>query len=344
METTKTEKKLLVYVSIFIAITLNIHRIFTVFNPNEESGSLIGIPWMFNLPELIYQTTYQFFVCYFFGYITLKYSYYTTSLNTLGWIKLIVLYLIAFSIVVFIGSISQELLFQNAPNKALYIGGYFVRLLLSFLLMLALVKVLLMYRKQRVKDLENEKLKTAYYNAKLNNLRDQVNPHFLFNSLSNLSTLIREKPAKAQDFISHLSKVFRYSFANDGNQVVNLNTELALLKSNIELYKIRLEDALVVNINMKDTTGKKILHMSLQPLLENAIKHNQVSLNSKLRIDIVQKEDVLIFMNTIKERKFKEPSTGIGLFNLNERYQMLTDKAIEIQKTNDHFIVKLPLI
>ena len=328
--------------SIFIAITLNIHRVLNIFSP--DGGAVIGVPWQFNLPELLFQTAYQFVFCFVFGYLNLKFSGYVTNIKSLSWLKISVLNIIAFSIIVFIGFTLQEIIFQNVTNKTLYRGGYVVRLILSAGLMLTLIKILLMYRKQRVKDLENEKLKTAYYNAKLNNLRDQVNPHFLFNSLTNLSTLIREKPKKAQDYVSHLSKVFRYSLANDNNQIVDFNTELQLLYSNIELYKLRLEEALIIKIKLFDITNKKILHMSLQPLLENAIKHNLVDLENPLRIDIVQKEDALIFMNTIKEPFFKEPSTGIGLLNLSERYKMLTNRDIEIQKTENHFVVKLPLI
>lgn len=342
MVVSKREKSLLVYVSIFIVITLNAHRVLSYFN--FDRATIIGTPWKFHLPELLFQIVYQFIFCLAFGYLNLKYSTVLLNQKSFGRFKIITLNLVALVFVVFTGATAQDLIFNNVEDITLHRGGYIVRLILSAGLLITLIKVLLMDRKQRVKDLENEKLKTAYFNAKLNNLRDQINPHFLFNSLTNLSSLIRESPNNAQTYINHLSKVFRSSLANDNNQIVALDTELQLLYSYIELYKLRLGKALNVHIQLLQTADKKIVHMSLQPLLENAIKHNLVNLDNPILINVVQKENILIFMNTITPPVYKENSTGIGLMNLNERYKMLIEKDIDIQKTENHFIVKLPLI
>ncbi|QDO95234.1 hypothetical protein FNB79_15055 [Formosa sediminum] len=338
----KREKYLLIYVSVFIAITLNAHRVLSYFSSNTET--VIGVPWRFHLPELLFQIVYQFIFCFYFGYLNFRYSYFISSQKSFNLFKIITLNLIVLIIVVLFGATLQDFFFKNVENRALHIGGYIVRLTLGVALMTALIKVLLLDRKQRVKDLENEKLKTAYFNAKLNNLRDQINPHFLFNSFTNLSSLIREAPDKAQIYVNHLSKVFRSSLAIDNDQIVSLETELELLYSYIELYKLRLEGALDVHIDLVINSNKKLLHMSLQPLLENAIKHNLVNIENPLCIEVIEKEEILIFSNTINAPLFKEASNGIGLLNLSERYKMLIGKDIEIQKTENHFVVKLPLI
>lgn len=343
MTISKTEKKVLVYVAIFIAISVNMTKLLSFFT---KENNVIGLPWNFNLPEIIFQTVYFGLFTYFLGYFLLKTTYKHLKFNnSIPWAKLILFGFSFTFLVLVIGVVSQKYIFQNVTNDRLFVAGYIVRFFMGIGLISILIKILLMYKQQQIKDVETEKLKTAYSDAKLNNLRDQINPHFLFNSFTNLSTLIRESPIKAQNYVAHLSKVFRSSLANNNNQIVALHTEIQLLYSYVELYKLRLEDALDVQIELTVVSAdKKILHMSLQPLLENAIKHNLVNLEHPLRIDVVEKKGVLIFMNTIKAPLFNEPSNGIGLLNLNERYKMLVGKDIEIQKTENHFIVKLPLI
>ncbi|NLP58647.1 sensor histidine kinase [Lutibacter sp. B1] len=342
MKVTNTEKKVIIYTAVFIAISLNIHKLLSLF----PAGKNVGIQWNFNWPELIYQTIYNFVFCFFIGYLNFKFINRITFKTTAGRVKLIGLNLILFLLFLFLGLKSQLVIFQNVTNVRFFVGGYILRFMVSAGLMGILIKILLLYRNQKLKDVENEKLKTAYFDAQIANLRAQINPHFLFNSLTNLSALIREKPVKAQEYVTHLSKVFRYSLSNRNEQVVELKKELGLLHSNIELLKMRLEDALIIHIDIADSNAlnKKIPYMSLPPLLENAVKHNLVSLENPLYVDLILEGDNLLFKNTIKEPKFKEPSTGIGLLNINERYKLLFNKEIEIQKTATHFIVKLPLI
>jgi LytS/YehU family sensor histidine kinase len=195
-----------------------------------------------------------------------------------------------------------------------------------------------------MRESENQRLRIAYYNVQLTNLRAQINPHFFFNALSSVSALIRTEPAKAQDYIAHLSKVFRYSLSHNQEQLVDLQKEIRFLRSNIELLEMRYEEAIIVNVDVPDNLHKKVPNMCLQPLLENAVKHNGASSIEPLYIDIKIYGNQIIFRNSISPPTFKEPSTGIGLLNLNERYKMLLGQEIEIQKSLDYFIVKLPLI
>ena len=118
--------------------------------------------------------------------------------------------------------------------------------------MLLSVKFLYLNKQNNLKELENEKLKSSYLNSKLENLKDQINPHFLFNSFANLSALIDENQKTAKKYLSNLSDVFRYSLNNSNEQIVNLADELELLNSYIELYKIRIKDGLTLIVDLND--------------------------------------------------------------------------------------------
>ncbi|WP_228236990.1 sensor histidine kinase [Allomuricauda sp. M10] len=336
----KTEKRVLLLTSVLVAIALNVHRLFVLL-PGE--ARTIGLPWVFNAPELAYQTLFQFGFCIFFGYLNLSWLNWNGERGSNRLIKNLLSNAVFFAVLLALGVASQKLLFQNVTNIKLFRLGYFFRLITSLFLIAILVKIVLLNRIQKRKEQENEQLKSAYFDAEIKNLRAQINPHFLFNALSSLSALVRENPSKAQEYISHLSKVFRYSLSNHQEQLIGLDKELELLDSNIQLLKMRFEEALQVHINIPKTQGVQLPHMSLQPLLENAVKHNYVSKEMPLQIDIFQENGTLHFRNTLNEAKYKEPSTGIGLLNLNERYQILMGQSIEIEKTDTHFTIKLPL-
>ena len=342
MKITKTERKVLVLAAIFIAVSLNIHRLFILLPDGPKN---LGTPWVFNLPELIYQVGFQFLFCLVFGYFNLRFIYRHRQMQQKDWLKWISLNTLLFIGFLLTGIISQHLLFANVSDLRFFRGGYLVRFTISAFLMSILLKILSLYQQQRVRDLENERLQVAYHAAEMKNLKAQINPHFLFNALSSLSALVREKPVIAQEYIAHLSKVFRYSLSNSSEHLVPLKQEIELLHSNIQLLKMRFEEALVIELNIPpELTQKKLVHMSLQPLLENAVKHNHVSAVKPLYIEVFVDDDMLVFKNSLNPQTFKEPSTGIGLLNLNERYKIIAHKEIDIESTATHFTVKIPLI
>lgn len=207
-----------------------------------------------------------------------------------------------------------------------------------------LIKTILLLRESKQKDNENEQLKTAYLEAELELLKEQLNPHFLFNSLSSLSGIVREDPLKAQHFINHLSKTFRYALATSNEHMVTLDEELKMIRSYEQLLLMRFEEAfqLIVDIDSK-YLNLKLPHLSLQPLIENAAKHNAASLARPLRVQILMADDKLLVSNNLQEITEPEHSTGIGLVNLNSRFRILMQQEIEIEKNKQSFIVKLPL-
>lgn len=189
--------------------------------------------------------------------------------------------------------------------------------------------------------LENEQLKTENLLVQLTSLKNQLNPHFLFNSLNTLSWLINEDKDKSQRYLQKLSQVLRYSLNMQEQSLVPLKEELALLENYIFLLQIRFGDNLKIIKNIENIQFK-IPPLSLQLLIENAIKHNIISTASPMRIEIELKDNRLIVRNTLNIKANSE-GTGIGLVNLNERFKILASREIEIEQ-NEAFTVILPLI
>lgn len=192
--------------------------------------------------------------------------------------------------------------------------------------------------------LENEQLKQENLMNQLSALKNQLNPHFLFNSLNTLSWLINEDKAKSQIYLQKLSQVLRYSLSMQEHTMVNLKDELLLMENYIFLLQMRFGENLKINQKLEGKEKFRIPPHSLQLLIENAIKHNVISSNSPLKINIEIKpdEEIIIVSNTI-HAKANSAGTGIGLVNLSERFRLLVGREIEILQ-DKAFIVILPLI
>ncbi|MCE7055431.1 histidine kinase [Algoriphagus sp. AGSA1] len=187
--------------------------------------------------------------------------------------------------------------------------------------------------------LRNEKLASQYQS-----LKDQLNPHFLFNSLNLLSNLVYEDADKSAEFIQKLSRIYRYVLEAQKEEVIELEREVDFATNYLELQKIRFEESLQFSVDIKVKTGM-IPPLSLQLLLENAIKHNIISEEKPLFIHIFKKKDDLWISNTFQPRSSQnEPSTGVGLQNIKMRYQLLSDREIDVIQTEDEFLVKLPIL
>ena len=339
MTFSKDENKSIIYVSIFIALILNSFKILRIFGEVDTVGEFLP---HFTLLELIYQLLFQICFCYSIGFFTFKKVKNVSSYELFN-VKTILTLVLLTIVFWFVGSRSQELIFNNVYNERIFYGVYLLRFFISTILTFIIVELLLLNRQKNVKELENEKLKSSYLNSKLDNLKAQINPHFLFNSFANLSSLINKDQQKAIKYLSNLSHIFRSTLKNTDEQIVDLVDELALLNSYIKLHKIRVEDGLSLHIDLPDTK-KRILHMSLQPLMENVIKHNELSKENPVGIYLKLQGDLLIFRNDLKAKDIMGNSMGIGLFNLNERYKILVGKEINIQKSEKYFSVGLPLI
>ncbi len=193
--------------------------------------------------------------------------------------------------------------------------------------------------------IENEQLKHENLLVQLTSLKNQLNPHFLFNSLNTLSWLINEDKAKSQRYLQKLSQVLRYSLSMQEQSLVSLKEELALVENYIYLLKMRFGDNLNVTTKVESPASFQIPPLSLQLLLENAIKHNVISSVSPLEVSIeLQLTDKTIWVSNSLRQKPNSAGMGIGLANLNQRFKLLTNSEIDIKQNETSFCVILPLI
>ncbi|WP_181304310.1 sensor histidine kinase [Rufibacter sp. XAAS-G3-1] len=193
--------------------------------------------------------------------------------------------------------------------------------------------------------MQSEKLKKETIKVQFESLKQQVNPHFLFNSLNALTSLIYKDQDLAAKFVEQLSKVYRYVLENKDKELVSLHTELDFIYSYLFLLKIRFRENLRVNMDVPDD----LLHLQVAPLtmqllMENAIKHNIVSRDEPLFIDVYVEGDYIIIKNNLQLRESHEESTGVGLKNIINRYKFITDKKVDVEVTASTFIAKLPLL
>lgn len=192
---------------------------------------------------------------------------------------------------------------------------------------------------------EKEMLKRENLKAQLNALKTQVNPHFLFNNLNTLSSIIPEDPKLAVDFVQQLSKVYRHILEVRDEQSIPLKEELDVMKAYAFLLQTRFGENLGININVpEEKMQRKIVPLSLQILMENAIKHNIVSSDKPLKIDVFTENGRLLVRNNLQKKNQLSESTGLGLENIRKRCRLLSDKKVEVIADENSFTVSIPLI
>lgn len=204
--------------------------------------------------------------------------------------------------------------------------------------------VLLIRRKDKI-EVSQQKDIAVKATASFESLKNQLDPHFLFNSLNVLSALIEEDPLKAQEFTIGLSKVYRYVLDQKNKNLIPVEEEINFARLYISLLKVRFEDAIVVNFpDQVSLNGYRIVPLSLQLLLENATKHNIISEIKPLRIEVFTENGFLVVKNNYQKKQTLESSSGIGLQNIIQRYELVSKEEVVILKTQDFYSVKLPLV
>ena len=192
---------------------------------------------------------------------------------------------------------------------------------------------------------EKELLKRESLMAQLNALKTQVNPHFLFNNLNTLCSIIPENPDQAVAFVQQLSKVYRHILEVKDEKSIPLKDEMAVLEAYAFLLKTRFGDNLEIDMQVDPKQMEDlIVPLSLQLLMENAIKHNIVSQDRPLKIIVKIIDGRLVVSNNLQKKNQIIESTGIGLTNIRNRYKLLTDKLILVTETLNDFTVSIPLI
>jgi len=198
------------------------------------------------------------------------------------------------------------------------------------------------YQKTKVKE---SQIVAKNETAKFESLKNQLDPHFLFNSLNVLTSLIGENPYQAEKFTTKLSKVYRYVLEQKDKDLVPLEEELRFAKSYMQLLQMRFEEA--IEFSIPDTISDdelKIVPLSLQLLLENAVKHNVITSGQPLKIRIYEDKGYLTVENTLNPKSSLEKSTKVGLKNIQQRYELISSNKVSIENDNKLFKVRLPLL
>jgi sensor histidine kinase YesM len=190
-----------------------------------------------------------------------------------------------------------------------------------------------------------ERLEKEKAQIQFDNLKNQLNPHFLFNALTSLNTLITENPVLASRFLQQMSKVYRYVLQNRDKNSVSLQTELDFIKNYVFLAETRFEGALKIKFEIStEALESAIVPVTLQILIENAMKHNVIDNDKPLSIDVFSSGDYLVVTNNLQKRKTVETSNKQGLANLESLYRFMTERPLILETTDSRFTVKVPLL
>lgn len=252
---------------------------------------------------------------------------------------------------VVIATITSIIIGYNLPfgtdiafYKASFIQLFSITIIANLLIYVAMSLVLYVYQTRSRIEKEQEKRRFAQY--QYNILKQQVNPHFLFNSLNILNGLIEEqKTTEASEYVRKLALLYRYMLQNENEHLVRLQEELVFINQYIDLLKVRFPQGFIVEQKINEGCGGRfVVQCSLQVLIENAFKHNIVRAEQPLHIEIESNDDYIIVRNNLQPKSSSEDSTKVGLKNISKQYMAAIGKDIEVIKSENLFEVKLPLI
>ncbi len=327
-------------ISAIISGLISIPRILTLFDITEKiTDSYTDV----NINDIIVRFISLFLLCILSFYLNTRwkiiYSHYSISyrngitflLNSFLLLAMVQLFVISYN------NIVGQKLTESEIGLTYFV--YFVILIITFF-----ISRVLRYQIIHQQDLlEKQQLKQQSLESELSALKNQINPHFLFNSLNTLKSIVQENE-QADTFINKLSYMYRYILQSGISDLVTIEEELKFLNSYIHLLQTRYRNRLEIYINIEDNyLNKKIPPLSIQLLVENAVKHNEISEQHPLHIYVFSKEEKIQVENKIRPRKELVESTGNGLININKRFQLLKNKSISIQSKDEMFSVKLPI-
>jgi len=228
-----------------------------------------------------------------------------------------------------------------AEEKA---GNYIVAIVITFFVTLSLY-AFSFYKAYQENKVKQQKIIAGTASAKFESLKNQIDPHFLFNSLNVLSSLIEENPENAQKFTTSLSKVYRYVLEQKDKELISVEDELSFAKTYMNLLKMRFENSLFYELPTSISNPEaKVVPLSLQLLLENTVKHNVVSEQHPLHIRIFEENDYLVIQNDLRKKEVIQDRRGVGLQNIINRYAIITGRKVIIEQTDTVFAVKIPIL
>lgn len=254
-------------------------------------------------------------------------------------------------ILVFVLNYINFIIYQNQDFSKFFSGemGFFNWFSINIALLISAILhakgFIEEWKKSSRKEVVEQKLIAKSANAQFESLKNQLDPHFLFNSLNVLSSLIDENPNQAQRFTASMSKIYRYVLEQKDKELVTVAEEIEFAKTYCNLLKTRFEDSVSFEFKVNETDLKSyVVPLSLQLLLENCIKHNFATSTKPLHIKIYSENGFLFIENNLQEREQMKESAGIGLSNIVQRYSLLTKQNVFIEKSEDFFKVKIPML
>ena len=254
---------------------------------------------------------------------------------------------IAFSLVIIVIAIFFNGFFshQEITSGYFFEQAYFMaKIAFSFIFAGSLISnAILFFKNWKESAVQQEKLKREQLALQYETLKSQVNPHFLFNNLNSLTSLIHSNPEKAIDFVKKLSEVYRYVLDQKDHELVALETELKFVESYIFLHQIRFGKNLEVQIDV-DPKHFKVIPLSVQLLVENAIKHNEISDKKPLMIRVYSKDNEYLTVENQLQKKSGTEGSGTGLQNISAQYGFFSDKKVLITFNSETFRVSIPLL
>jgi len=254
---------------------------------------------------------------------------------------------IVFSLIVIVFAILLSGFFWHQKITSdffLETGAFMVKIAFLFVFLGTLIANTIMFFKNwKEAAVQQEKLKREQLALQYETLKSQVNPHFLFNNLNSLTSLISTNPDKAIDFVKKLSEVYRYVLDQKDHELVALDIELKFLESYIFLQKIRFETNLNVQIDV-ESKNYKVIPLSLQMMVENAIKHNEISDRNPLLVHVFSTDDQYLTVENKLQKKAGSEGNGSGIQNISDRYEYFTDRKVKISFTSDRFRISIPLL
>ena len=336
----KIEQSTIISIALIVTILINLLRILQLFDVISAFGtSMTAI----TVGDVLIRVSSLFIFSWVVLNINTNWSFFygeVSKIKTVAVATIVngILYAVFPFLIIYMYPIFMDNALKDSDEIILYVVYLIVLLILIFI-----AKILRYQLKQKEDTAEKELLKQQKLESELAALKNQINPHFLFNSLNSLNSLVRDNK-DAKTFISKLSFLYRYILQSASIDLVTIEEELKFLDSYVYLIKTRYRENFEITIDVEETILQKTIPiLGVQLLVENAVKHNEISINNPLLVKVFSKDNFLIIENKIKPRTSFVDSTGNGLANLDKRYSLTKNKKISIENKNDTFRVKLPL-
>ena len=332
-----------IWLSLSISILVHFSRVFDEALSHSSSQSPI-IYFIGNILSEVFITFVICFLLFLINFYILKPLQFNKQHTP---VTILTALMVSFTIVLILSHYLFQLkgLIFPRVDTLRHEGAFMFKDFFVALVVIISVYVIKVIYQNQQNRLEIQNLKIENLQSQFDALKNQVSPHFLFNSLNSLKTLIRETPEVAQEYLNHLSSVLRYTLQVNENKLVSLDDELQFVESYFFLIKLRFNKNITLSQNIKDKVmNYKIPPLALQILIENAIKHNEISKRNSLEISVFTNDEHLVVKNNINKKYSPEPGAGVGLVNLSNQYRILAGKEILIKNDESTFVVEIPLL